>query len=280
MSEFLGPFYSSFGLTLGRGKFSEVFEFVQFPLDFCQLLLGLPKEPGVFHLLAIGQVGKVLESNIYAYVRPLVILGNFYPGFNREHRKPFGPFPFEANSFDLAHDFPVQFNLDSSNFREGQLIVFERPAKLRIGQGVVAVGTLIAGIAGVFSQIYPAKESVKSFVNSVQQILQSLRIDHIHIRTHFFDSRELSALGFETDRFVIHAVGFVTLMQSPVVQFPANRQMLSKRSSLRFGGIYSKLVGFASMNFLLALLVFYVLFESFKSYAAHGVTGVRISPKA
>jgi hypothetical protein len=240
----------------------QVLKLCQLALRFSQSLLALAKQPGIFNLKAVGKISKVLKSHVYTN-RFTMMDRRFKLALNRKADKPSIPFTEDSTGLDLAHYLAVQFNLERAYFGKSELIIFEQPAKLRVGKAGVAVFTLEAWEAGGFTSFASSEESFEGLVHPVQYVLQDLAEYTTEFRPNFFDSGQLFTLVIEANRNVAHLVCAPPFVQRGVVEFPTHFQSLLKFGLLSVSWKYAELVRLMCLHGLDALLSFHVLFDGF-----------------
>lgn len=123
----------------------ELFNLVPLPLCLSQFGLSITKEAGVIYLYTVTQVGKMLKPQIYPDRTALMEGRDFNLSFHRENDVPLIAVFFEGYSFDLAHHFPVQLDLNRPYLGQVQFIVFETPTALGEGDRVETVLPLKRG---------------------------------------------------------------------------------------------------------------------------------------
>jgi hypothetical protein len=180
------------------------------------------------------------------------VCGNRNLCFDREAYEPPVAFSLDLHGFDLALYRAVQFDFERANLGEGQSVVLEGPAELRVGETVIAVVaseprktrmSLRAIATATLATLHSCVERFESFVYSVKDILQGLAVYVRKVRPDLFALYQRGRLFGKTDTLTSHAVGIPPVLQSSVVQLPAQIEVVLQQSSLPFGGAKDALVG-------------------------------------
>lgn len=249
------------------------------PLHLCQMFFGLPKQPGIGYLLTVRQISKVLKSNVNTDSRAAVN-GRLKLILNRETDKPVKTVPDYATGFNLAKHFTVKIKPNSAYFTEGQAVILNRPASLRIGKAIVAVAAFEAGEASFNPLFYPGKEGFESFIYPSQHILQHLTVDALKVWPDLFNRWKLVSLVIVVEGFISHTVSVPAFLQSPVVKLTTKTKRCFKFCFLSVSRKYSKFVSFAAFQLLLTLLTFDVFLHGLNSYTASGSYKIAVRPQA
>jgi hypothetical protein len=118
-------------------------------------------------------------------------------------------------------------------------------AHLRIGEAVVAVPALEAGITGRLAHLDAAEERLKGLVQAVQHILQDLRVEVAVFGPHLLDARQLRRLHGEAHGDVAFLPRQCPFFQPGVVQLAAAPQDRLQHPFLRGRWHQAVLEGFA-----------------------------------
>src|SRR5215472_12810403 len=90
---------------------------------------------------------------------------------------PLIPFPLHGTRLDGALHLSMHFDLEMTDLRETQAVPDDLIAALGVGEGVIAVATLEAGIAWGLTSAETAEEGSKGFVEPFEDILLDLAMD-------------------------------------------------------------------------------------------------------
>src|SRR5205823_3955618 len=155
----------------------------------------------------------------------------------RQDGEPLVTLSLDGTRFDFALDLSMELDLDVTNFGEVQSVPNDLIATLGIGEAMIAVAALEAGIARGFAILKTTEEGIKGFVKSPERLLLNLRVDVLVLFSHLFDLRKLSGLQRIEDRDSTHLIGVSTLLQSGIVQLFAASQRPFQRPDLFLGRI-------------------------------------------
>jgi hypothetical protein len=97
-------------------------------------------------------------------------------------------------------------------------------ADLLVGQGVIAIAPLKAGVAGCLASLHAAKEGWKGALKAREHILQNLRMRLPVFGTCLLDSGQLSALTGSGDADAAFPPGLLAFLQSSIIEFTAAAQ--------------------------------------------------------
>ncbi len=121
------------------------------------------------------------------------------------------------------------------------------------------------GVAWGLAILQPTKESVKGFVEPLEDILLHLAMDILVLFSQMFDGRQLISLHAIGDSHATQLIGFFAFLQGAIIQLFAAAQGPFQGADLLLGGIQAKLVRFASHLGVLRLhghaLLFLALLE-------------------
>jgi hypothetical protein len=135
---------------------------------------------GVFYRIASRERGKMEQTQIYAdcligvrKMLPYLFLGNL----TRKNDVLLVSLSLHGCSLNGSLYLTMQIDPYLAYFRQGDMLLTERIAALRIGKAIIAVTPLKAWEARDFSSFDTAKESLHRFVESKHYILQHLRMN-------------------------------------------------------------------------------------------------------
>jgi hypothetical protein len=150
----------------------------------------------------------------------------------REASKPTSGFTLDSERLNLTFNQAMQFYLDLADFRERQLRALNRKAKLWVGERIITRMGAEARKASFSFALHAGKERLERLINSVQRVLQHLRIDAVQFGTCLFDVGKLCRLRGEVDGFTIDAPSIAPFLQCRVVEFLAKTKRLLKQRGL------------------------------------------------
>jgi hypothetical protein len=112
---------------------------------------------------------------------------------------------------------------NAANLREYQKAIVQcRPiAKLLVGEGVIPMASLEAGIPWLLTGLHSTKEGLESPVRSSEYVLQDLGMYIVVLGPNVLDGRQLRALATTGDTHTTFAPGISAFLKCGVVQFPA-----------------------------------------------------------
>src|SRR5439155_9165085 len=178
--------HSLFGLL---SLFASFRRFRELPLCLCKLFLFLCEKPRGFYLLSIAQSKKGAKSSIGSHCFSTFRKGK---GFNLAGKADI-PFPGTgaANRAGLytAGYRTMKLDLYMPNLRENKLAVLYLEPGLGKGKRVISRTRAEARIARIVSLLYSSKEGIHRAIQSLQYILEHLRMDCLKILTKRFDLR-------------------------------------------------------------------------------------------
>ncbi len=199
----------------------------------------------VINLCAIGERGKRSQADIYADAgsgdRQRLCFT-----LDRETGVPTSGFTLNRERLRSAFKRTMQFDFDFADFRQTQMRAVERKSELRIGERVVACAGTEAWESDARASrfrlpLHPSKERFERLVNSVQRVLQYLRVDAAQLRSDFFNLDKLRALSGEVDACTVDAPRIAPFLQSRVIEFLARAKRPFEQSGLLLSGIDSVL---------------------------------------
>jgi hypothetical protein len=213
---FMDPCHGFSVLTTLRRPFSK---FAMLTLHFCQGLLFLAEKAGMGDFRSIREGRKGFESHIN-------------PHLGRIFRQPFrftlhreGDVPLASGStsdgtgLDLAPDGPVVDHLDGADLREADpVIMSETEARLRKGEGVIAMCPTETRKARLLTGFAASKEGFEGQVNTHRHILQDLRMDCLKRETILLQDREGIDLSIERESLACLLVGVLALFQQVIIE--------------------------------------------------------------
>lgn len=218
------------------------------PLRPCQSLLIRAKESRVVNLLSRRERGEVREAHIYPD-RPLVGWKWLRLNFHREAREPLTRRGArDGQRLNLALQRAVQLDSDLADFRERQLVAFERKAGLCVGERVIATARPEAREARLFTRFHAPKESLKRLAQTAQNVLQHLRVNAIQLRSDGFDFGKLVLLVKMANVLSLQLIGIASFLQGCVVEFCAPAKRVLEARDLRFRGEQAVLVSFQHLS--------------------------------
>jgi hypothetical protein len=236
LDEVLAPFALLGGTLLRFGETT---------LRFGQLFFCFSEKAGVGNLFSRGEEGKGLESYIDA--RTLIRRGQYLrlDLITREAHKPLSRrVSHDAARFDNAFERPVLNHLEMPDLGKGELaLCIDAKARLRVGEGSVAVLGFITRIAGRHASFHALEEGFEGEVSAMQHILQDLRVDGPIFGSELFGGRKLCTLLRKGDAPAAQPISFFPLLQSGVVQLGAQGELLVQNAFLLLGRVETVLLG-------------------------------------
>jgi len=248
----------------------------QFLLGFRQCLFIAAKETGIVDLLSGRKRGKGLQSHVDA---DRFIGGRKWlrVGFHGKASEPFASStPADSQRSDFAFNRSVQFEFNAPNLGQSQLAALDAESRLRIGQTVVSETRTEARETWFLSALQSTKESIECFIQSLQGLLQNLRVNEPDLWPFDFNSRKLDSLSVIVDRLAAGLPSIPTFLKGRVIQFAAQGELRFKNALLCPAWKYSESEGFLQ---LFLSLVFDVLLNYFQRSAAHCNGKVRWTPQ-
>ncbi len=110
-------------------------------------------------------------------------------------------------------------------------------AHLGIGEAVVAVAPVEAGIARLFTCAHAAEEGLKGMLNTQHDILQDLAVDLGIVGHGFFNAWQFGLLLVITHGDAAHPPGLAALANGRVVDVTAEHQRMVKQPLLLHSGL-------------------------------------------
>ena len=175
-----GTLWVRFGcLAALRVSLGQVLDLLKFALCFAQPLFALTVIAWVGDLGPVRMRSEVFQSYICAYLWTSVGI-NFKLILSREGDIVVRTLFDESDSFDLACDvavllkahFPDILEVEFAASHEFAAITITRPSK-----AMIASASFEAWVAGVLTTFDPSKESLKSFVQTLENILASTKVE-------------------------------------------------------------------------------------------------------
>jgi hypothetical protein len=209
-----------------------------------QGVFGFAKVARILYHFACRESGIVFESNIYANAITGLRKEARLIFFNREKDKPAVNLLLDGASLDFAFNFARQTKSDRANLGERQLVTFEFESRLRIGEGVEKPFAFKSWIARCVTSFEATKESVKGFIESLQSVLQNLRVNASGVFAVATDFRQLILLTLIIDRGLGDFVGIASLLQRGIVKFSAKIKRLLELMSNSLRWFEFEFIGF------------------------------------
>ena len=152
----------------------------------------------------------------------------------------------DGTGFNRAFDLPMEPDLDRADFRKAEpAIVGQGIATLGIGEGIVAVASLEAGIARLLAILHAAEEVFKRPIQAQEHILKHLAVNILVLWPDFcLDLRQIALLLVVADRLAHYAIGISPFGKRGVVEFPAAHQRPEEFLLLVLRWIEPEFVGF------------------------------------
>lgn len=247
----------------------------QFLLSLCQSLFFNAKEFRVSDLFTIRQHGKRFQPAVNTRC---ICRGRqwFWLTLDTKAREPFARRTAgDSQRLYLAFNGAVQLDFHLADFRELQLARLESKAGLEVRDAVSSARTK-ARKARFLANFESAKEGVKGFFQSSEDVLQHLRVNRAEFGANALDFGQLNSLRVIVDRCSIDAPCVSAFLQPSVVEFAAKRQRRVKFAGLRLARIDS--VFERSLHLSLSLTL-NVLSDGVQRRAADGHNEVRRTPK-
>src|SRR6266446_1364100 len=244
-------------------------------LRFCTTIVAR-----VGNLGAIGKHGKGFDSQVDSHDFLTGVEGHGWIKLvlRDDDGIPLVAFSFDGTRLDLALYLPMHFDLDMTNLGETQAIPDDLIAALGIGEGVIAITSLEAGIARSFTVVYTTEEGRKGFVEPFEHILLHLRVNVLVLFPKLLDIWQLLGLHLIEDRDPRHVIGISPLLQRRIVQLFAATQGPFQGSNLLPGRVEAKLIRLAPCALGVLGLLGHAYRLSFWLFLRWSPTAVRISP--
>ena len=190
-------------------------------LRFSQRFLIPKKKARVSNLLTRRERGEVRQAN----VNPDVLFTEgkrLWLDFNREARIPLAcRRAGDAQRLNLTFQRAVQLDSHIADFRQAQLVAFEREAGLSVGETVVTLPRSESWESCFLFRLHATKETVKRLLYPLENILQYLRVNARNIWANLFDVGQLVRLCNVAHRLMLKAIGITAFLQTRVVEFAA-----------------------------------------------------------
>jgi len=246
-----------------------------------QGLLGLSEIAGVGDVVFVAGGGEGLQSHINA---DFSIAGRQGVGLHHtgEHGVPPATVLLQGECLRLPFQGTMQFDLYSTDTRQSDLAAGDIQCQtmfpqLGIGEAIIAVATLEAGITGLVASLDTAEEGFECSTQAIQNILEDLGMDFAILWPDFLDRGELSALTDIGDGDSLHSPGISALLKASVVKFSDSLQGPGQALRLTAGGIESIL---KCLSHLSALLLLNIVVDNCCRDIPCRATIIRMSPQS
>jgi hypothetical protein len=206
----------------------------------------LPGKTGGVNLFASGEEGEGLEPHIDADVLIRWRQDTRLYLIAREAHKPLARrVSHDAARFDDAFKGPVLNHLEMPKLGKGELALFiDAETRLGVGEASVAEAGFIARVTRRLASFHAPEEGFEGFVDSMQDILQDLRVDGFIFWPDLFEGGKLGTLLGEGDAQTAHVIGVFTLLQCGVVQLRAEEELLIQQVFLLLCWVETVLISF------------------------------------
>jgi hypothetical protein len=210
-------------------------------LGFSKPLVSLAEVSGIVHLLPIGQVSEMFQPYVNTY--RLTCMGRWLELiFNREAGIPMGAVAHNANRLHPPTNRTVQFQFESADLRQSELVAQNGPTKLRIGEAVVSILTSKARVSWSVATLNTFKERFECLIYSMKHVLKGLAVHVAKVGAYLLALDKSGGLVRERDTLTRHAIGIPPVLESSVIQLPAQIQGMQEQALLSTGGVESVLV--------------------------------------
>lgn len=206
-------------LSLFMAFIASFLLFAQSSLSRCKNLFIGFKKARIVYFDAVRESSERRNSNVNSYAF-ICRLKNFFRRFNRKTRKPFSAaITRNGQSFYFSDNGTVKFNFNFSDFGKSQTIVRNRESALSEGKGIVSLFVLKTRKASfTLSGLHTAKESLKSLINSFENVLRNLAVNAQVFGIGNFYFGKLVGLVVVIQRNAIEFVSITTLLQTCIKQ--------------------------------------------------------------
>lgn len=207
----------------------------QFLLGLCQSLFFRPEKARVLNRLASRKHGKRFQPHVYTYG---VLRGRERLRFNFGGK---ASVPLTRRTaryrqrLNTACKRAMEFDFHGADLRQPQLTMLNSESGLRVGDAVVSGARTKARETRLLPVLEPAKECVKGLVQSPENVLQHLRVNHAQCGTNRFDFWQLDGLRVIVDRRAADTPCVSTFLQPRIVEFATKGERSVK--FLRFARI-------------------------------------------
>lgn len=191
-------------------------------LPSSKIVLRLLKEAWVFYLNTIRGGQERLAANIYTYYP-----ASFRQWLSRDIITREGGIPLtrrasaDGNCFNIAIYGTREAELEPTYIPDREVLAFQSPASLFEGEAVIPVSTFETRKTGFISILYPAKETLIGFIQSLKRILENLRAYLSVFRKGCPKLRELLNLIKSGNRAMVSPVDSDALLESGIVEVSA-----------------------------------------------------------
>jgi len=218
----------------------------------------LPEEFRVINTSSRGVNEKFLDADInpdFGYSFRDILGRHIITG--EAHKPLAGRGTPDCDGFDIPLNRPGQEEFELADTGNIQVPSFNLPSGLLQSEGIISVFSPEPGESGLFAYILaPAKEGVKSTIETLQNILQDLR-SNFKLRKFLFKSRKLSLLSYTRNRFAILPVNIDFLLKSQIIECAAYFEPLKAISLSLF--IYYGSVLECSSHFLVCASIYFLI---------------------
>ena len=233
-------------LTTTRGRAQSL-------LSFGELLFFLAKKARVFYAAIIAQVGKAAQTSINTCLTVRAWQWRRI-NFTREAREPLpGSRAADRASFYLSFKPTMKVDLDVADLGECQSAINDAEARLTIGEAVIARTRTEARKAWLFASLHTSEESLHSFIQSPQDILEDLRMNGFEVISHSFNLRKLDSLSVIVDRNSGNAISIASFLERGIEKFTTNIASISQSAGLFFSWVDAVFEGFAHIIIILLM---------------------------
>jgi len=168
----------------------------------------------------------------------------------------------DRDCFDITFNWTGQKEFEPAYAGDIEVSTDDLPSCLLQGEGIVPISSSKSWESCLtFFAFNPAKESIKSSLQSLYYILKYLRAYNFKLREFFLKFRQLILLGNAGDRFFILPVGVDSLIEGKVKEYAAcfkPLQAIGFSLLIYFGSVlkcFSHFLLCASMYFLIVSLL-------------------------
>jgi hypothetical protein len=219
--------------------------------------LGLFVVPRVFDLGSIRERSEGSQPHIKAG-----LLGRrrqrFRLTFYAEHRVPLSSLALECDGFDIAFDWPMQFDFDRPYTLQSQFAVIEHLAAVAVageGHAVISADRPESRVSWLLALPDASKERIEGLINAAQHVLTARVVGErqVAISPNLFQLISLIAIaqGFTGD-----AIGIAALLKGGIVEAAGFGQLAIERGNLRAGRVEPIFEILSQLSTLLILNVF------------------------
>lgn len=193
-------------------------------LQSAKLALGFAKPAGVIYDRSVAESCERPQSHIYTddvcaerkRIRVTV---------SRKQRVPATRLPFDGQSLNCPVKWAVQVDSHTADLGQAKLPTIKCDSDLPKRQAVIAPQGSEPRIASALPIPDPAKESLKSQVNTMQDVFKCARIDQCYIAPLFSNLAQLPILIEPGNPFSIHRPSVAAFLDSRIVEFATHCQL-------------------------------------------------------